>query len=181
MKESKCIVVSGCSCAGSTSIGRYLATRLAFEFFSVGEFVRNTMVRMGDYGIQQGYSSGGILLLEKTQLQIDQDQVRVAGKGNVVIDSKLGLFLLKDQLGFGVWLHAKEETRAIRLSERSGLSYHDAISSLRERETSENEIWKRLYGVDVHSRGSERANLSLDTTSLSIDECVTLIESVLNK
>ena len=78
---------------------------------------------------------------------LDKELLAIAGKGNVVLDSWTMPWLCKD--GIKVWLNAKAETRAKRVSERDNLKYKDVLKKIKERDKKTAGIYKKIYGFEM--------------------------------
>jgi cytidylate kinase len=140
----------------------------------VGDFVRQQFVAANDVTLAEAYSVTGILSDDRIQRKIDEVQIERAERGSVVIDSKLGLYILRGRYDWGVWVSAGSEVCAKRLAERSGILLEAALEALLMREIEERRVWSSLYGAEV-LRIHERADMSVDTTVLGIGEAVNLV------
>jgi len=78
---------------------------------------------------------------------LDKELLAIAGKGNVVLDSWTMPWLCKN--GVKVWLNAKSETRAKRVSERDNLKYKDVLKKIKERDRKTAGIYKKIYGFEM--------------------------------
>lgn len=172
--ESRCIVVSGEACAGSSTLAIDIASRLGYEYFSVGDYVRRTIAAKEDVTLAKAYSFQGTLSNTETQRRIDQVQIERAEVGRIVINSKLGLHVLQGMYRCGVWLIANRQIRALRLSERAAISRKAALLALRKREREEARVWASLYGLDI-AQLSQRASISVDTSAMEVQQVSDLV------
>lgn len=171
------IAISGMPGCGSSTTGVLLAERLRLDFFSAGTYTKKmamdvekidkkqTELAVEFWKTKRGKSKDHHMSVEKLQ----QD---LAEKGNIVIESKLGIRFIKAD--FKIWLKAPFETRAKHYTKRDGISLKDAIKLLKEKENSERENWKRIYGFDYFDQERE-ADLVIDTSDKSPEEIVDLI------
>lgn len=172
--NSDCVVISGQACAGSSSLAKLLADQLGYTYFSVGEYVRQTLIQANDVTLSEAYTNGGALLHSVLQRNIDSLQIERARAGQTVIDSKLGLYILRGHYEFGIWLNADWDERVRRLASRGNISLGLAASTLRLRESQEKKMWAELYGADVLEL-EQYAHCVEDTTLTSINELSTRI------
>lgn len=174
-----CIVVSGQVCAGSSSLARTLAKELQYDYFSVGDFVRQELVAAGDVTLSEAYAPDGVLSDDTIQRRVDERQIERAKLGSVVIDSKLGLHVLSGRYDFGIWLSANRGVRAQRLAIRSGMPFENALVALLMREAQEKSVWSNLYGTTV-LRLHEQADIIINTSNISVQEVNDLVLKRLN-
>lgn len=78
---------------------------------------------------------------------LDKELLAIAEKGNVVLDSWTMPWLCDK--GIKVWLNAKAETRAKRVSERDNLKYQDVLKKIKERDKKTAAIYKKIYGFEM--------------------------------
>jgi len=174
------IVISGQPVCGSSSSARLLAERLRLRHFSAGDFFKSfsqkgtetekaTLFMKTDKGSSSAFHNA----LEKRVA----DECR---KGDVVIDTKLGIRMQKGLYDFSVWLKAPFPVRADRVAERDALKGEDAEAALKEKEEMERATWKRIYGFDYFDQEFE-ADLIIDNSDLSKEETVEKIMEELGK
>ena len=166
-----CIVICGRPCAGSSSLASALSASLNIRHFSVGDYVKGHLADSDDVDLQKAYGKQGVLSDEESQRSIDALQLKIARKGNVVIDSKLGILLLKDFCDLAIWLTAPMNLRSDRFAKRAGMDLAQASEALSLRQSKEDAMWTRLYGAAPTTQ-SEMADLILDTSSFGIESCV---------
>lgn len=197
------ILISGKPGAGSTTLAKLLASKLQLDYFSPGQLFKD--VALGKVKNQFYYplfkkmcdakklkvpdmnssdNSNATIDLWKTQFGsstilhniIDKLQKVLAKKGDIVIDGKLSLFIIKSA-DLKVWLNADTKARAARTSFRDNLSKDTAIEIIKEREKNERATWKKIYGLDYFSQET-LADLVIDTSKLSPEQ---VLERILAK
>jgi len=145
------IVISGQPGCGSSTTTRLLAKKLRLKRFSVGDYNKRVARKFAS-----GKESQRALSFWKTRygssrkFHVDSDKMslKVAKKGNVVIDGKLAIKLLKGHYDVAVWLKAPKNIRAERYAKRDKLKLNEAKRILKDKERLERRNWKRIYGFD---------------------------------
>lgn len=169
------IVVSGKPGSGSTTISKKLAKKLNLDFFSSGlwfkqqfnnslETKNETSSSLKGWHSEKGKS-------KDLHNKLDRLQRTIASKGDIVIDSKLGIHMLGDVADIKIWLEAPLSVRAARYSKRSENDIDTSIRELEEKEIAERTNWKNIYGFDYFSQ-RDKADLIIDTTDKSVDDIV---------
>ncbi len=169
------ICISGLAATGKSTVARKLAKALNIRYVSGGQALKQL-------AIERGYKPGGedwwekpegLKFLEERSSNpefdklVDAKLLELASEGDVVIDSWVMPWLLKD--GYKIWLKASEDERAMRLSKRSGLPVDVAKEILRKRDSESKDIYNRLYGISLESDLSP-FDVVLDTTGMNEDE-----------
>lgn len=101
-------------------------------------------------------------------LMLDKKLIEIAKKGNVVLDSWTMPYLYKGP-AYKIWLEAKPETRAKRVSERDNLNYDEVFEKIKARDSDTKRLYERLYKFKM---GEDLSvfNLVLKTDSLSQEQ-----------
>ncbi len=115
--------------------------------------------------------------------KLDNKIIEMAKEGNILVDSQISAYLLKDIADFKILLTCPLETRVKRMTERDHRSFEESQKETTLREKSELERFKNLYGIDINDQKKARKvyDLILDTNNKSIDEVVNLILNKLKK
>ena len=174
------IAIAGQPGCGSTTIGRMLSERLGLDFFSLGKWNkeqlqiiegRKTHTETQD-SIEMWKNKKGAS--EEFHNMSDIKQKEIAAKGDVVIDAKLGIHMLRGFADFTIWLKADTKIRAERYAKRDGTDVKEAGRALKEKETLERESWKRIYGFDYFEQ-EEEADLIIDVGDKMPEKIIELI------
>ncbi len=166
------IVVSGQPGAGSSTIGRMLAEKLSLRFFSPGDFFKshsmadNETDRMLDFWSKEGNKAGFHRKLDKLQRSL-------AAKGNIVMIGKLSIRMISGA-DFTVWLKAPLKIRAKRVAKRDSMPVQETQIKMAQREKTEREKWKEIYGFDYFEQEKE-ANLVIDVSGKTPEQILKVI------
>ena len=181
------VVVCVCGLAGSgkSTLGRKLARRYGFKYYSGGDALKALALDEGYRQIKRGWweSPEGMRFLERRRRDSEFDRVidakllEFAREGNVVLDSWTMPWLL--DRGFKVWLEASPERRAKRITKRDGLGFEEALKALRVKESRTRSIYRKLYGFDLGG-DFEPFHLILDTDNLAAREVLSVLCMVMD-
>lgn len=189
-KSTVVICISGLAGSGKSTLARRLAEKYKLDYVSGGDALRALAAEEGYRNPRCGWweSNEGLRFLdERTEDNtfdeaVDRRLVRMASKGNVVLDSWTMPWLLKH--AFKMWLEASPEKRAKRISQRDRISYVDALTALKRKEKKTKAIYKKLYGFNL---GEDFApfDFILDTNNLRSHQvfriaCMVMENVVLN-
>lgn len=178
------ICISGLAATGKSTVARKLAKALKIKYVSGGQALKQL-------AIEKGYKPGGedwwekpegLKFLEERSSNpefdklVDAKLLELASEGDVVIDSWVLPWLLKD--GYKIWLKASDDERAARLSKRSGLPIDTAKEVLKKRDSESKEIYNKLYGISLESDLSP-FDVVLDTTGLNENEVYKVLLSLI--
>jgi len=114
--------------------------------------------------------------------ELDEKIVKVAKKGDIVVDSQLSGFLLKSIADLRIILTCPLETRVKRMVERDGTPYDEKMEETLMREKSEAERFKELYNIDLNdvNQIKEAYDVVIATEGLSIEQVFNNAMHVIN-
>ncbi|MHA1147026.1 MAG: (d)CMP kinase [Promethearchaeota archaeon] len=170
------LAISGLHGTGKSSVGRRLAEELNIDFYSIGQAFR-------DLAREKGFSLEEFTSYVEKHPEIDNELddriINLAKKGNIIIDSQLSGFLLKNIADFRILLTAPIETRVKRMTLRDESSIEEKIKETKFREKSELERFKKLYNIDIGNNDTIKNifNIIINTENLSIEQ---VVKKVLN-
>jgi cytidylate kinase len=176
------ITISGTAGSGKGTVGRLLAKKLKYMFYSMGDIRRK-------YATEHGMTLEELnKKAEKDPTSdrlVDEYQTELGKKeDNVVLDSRLGFNFLPKS--FKLFLDADERVRAQRIlkDKRATEQYKDvdtAVKHLRERQASDQKRYKKLYGIDPYDVVGVEYDLLLDTSVDTPEELVEMIVKAIKK
>lgn len=157
------IIISGQPVCGSSTLAGIIAKKLGLRHFSLGKEMKKLAKGRETEKATKGFSTkkGGST---KFHHNLDEMQRNVAQRGNVVIDSKLGIHMLEDIADFTIWLKAPKNVRARRVAKRDKINLKESMKSLEKREKTERRFFRKIYGFDTFSQ-EKKAGLVLDTAN----------------
>jgi len=175
--KSKRIVIclAGLTACGKSTAARRLAERFNLKYASGGTALKEFALKMGYKAKEKGWweTAEGVRFLEqrsrdsKFDKQIDDELLKLAGRGNIVMDSWTMPWLSKK--GFKIWLEVSPEERARRLMGRDGISMEDARRIIKRKDGKTKEIYEGTYGFKLGEDYSP-FDLILDGECLSAEE-----------
>ncbi len=168
------IAISGQPTAGSSIVAKLLAKKLKLKHFSAGDYFKKKAKSVSSSKLSQRTtdflkdSLGGS---QSFHNKLDGLQKKNAKKGKIVIDSKLAIKILADYADMKVWIKCDKKTRAERIACREDISAKEAEKILEDREKTERETFKRIYGFDTFDQEKE-ADIVIDSTNKTPEEIV---------
>ena len=204
----KVIAISGQPGAGTSSVAKLVSQKLSLDYFSPGQLFKD--VSKGIISQTHYYSLFEEICKEKEleipeidrshkdstaainvwnssigesksfHYAIDELQLKLADKGNIVIDGKLSLKMIK-KADLKIWLKASLEARVKRTGLREDLELEEAKKIVLEKEEKERKGWYKVYGFDYWDQEKE-ADIVIETSNLSVEEVTDkIIEKILNQ
>jgi cytidylate kinase len=184
------ICIGGIAGTGKSTLAKKIAEKYGLKYFSGGDALRILALEDGYRPLERGWweSGEGMRFLtrrgkdHKFDEAVDKELLKVARKGNVVLDSWTMPWLLKN--GFKIWLEASPEKRAQRIAKRNRISLGEALNVLKHKEEQTKTIYKELYGFSLGEDLSP-FHFILDTDNLRAEEvfqvlCLVIDNVVLN-
>ena len=168
------VVISGPPGSGNTTVAKKLAKKLRMKFFSVGLYYKKISDKKNQSEAAFDLWKTKYGSSEKLHNHMDKMQIELAKKGNIVIESKIGIHFLKKFSKFKIWLDIPLKTRAERAAKRDKMEINDALKKISEREDIERHEWKRMYNFDYFDQKYE-ADLVLDSSNLTPTQTVNKI------
>ena len=156
------LAISGQCSSGKSTLGKLLATKLGWNYVSVGEEFKRLAAEQGlpieDFGS----------IPEKVLRAVDiQNETRIQTEHNVIWDGRLTCYLArKYSYVFKVYCTANFEIRAQRTATRDHLSFHEAKLKVLARDQEEKEVFRRLYNISK-LQNMKWVNLIIDTSFYS--------------
>lgn len=177
MEKKHIITIAGKLGSGKSSTAKKVAEILGYEHKSTGDFMR-------EIAVNRGVSLGDLSVIAENDPSIDKElddhNLNIGTKNNVVLDSRLGFHFIPNS--FKVFLDLDEETASERIlkdklnnpnrnTESTG--DFDTVESIKEkiklRLESEKKRYKDLYNIEDHTDHSN-FDLVLNTKEISLEE-----------
>ncbi|MEJ2252477.1 MAG: AAA family ATPase [Candidatus Lokiarchaeota archaeon] len=174
------IIISGLHGTGKSTVGNILAKKLNLKYYSTGqafrELAKEKVMSLKEFNKFVEEHSEIDKTLDNKVLQKAQQE------DNIVIDSQIGGYLLKDLADHKILLKCPLEIRVKRMVERDDSLYHEKLEETKVREQSEMDRFKDLYDIDLsdENKQQELYDIIIDTSNLSIEEVVEKILSKIN-
>ncbi len=174
------ITISGLHGTGKSSVGKLVAEALKIKYYSTGQAFRDLAKEMNmtledftDYVEKH----------PEIDNKLDDKILEMAKEENILVDSQISAYLLKDIAHFKILLTCPLETRVKRMTERDNRSFEESYKETTIREKSELERFKRLYGIDLNDQEKAKKiyDLIFDTNNKSIDQAVSIILNKIRK
>ena len=159
------VTVSGLHGTGKSTYAARLAKSLKLRHVSAGVLFRR-IAKERDLTLEEF----GKTALDDPSIDrlIDDETMKEAEKGNVVIDGQLAGWVLKENSDLRIYLTAPDGVRLSRIAKRDGVGLEEAKRQTTQREKVQLERYRRHYGLNVEDKTIY--HLLLDTSILSIDE-----------
>lgn len=162
------VAIAGPIGVGKSTVARALAQRLGYRYLSAGEAFREMARRRGLSVLELNRLAEQDPTLDR---EVDRMQAEMARAGRCVVESRLAGWMVPADLK--VWLHADLPVRAARVAQREGIPVEAAEHDLREREASEWQRYRALYGVDITNLSTY--HVVLDTGFWSAEDLVEVL------
>jgi len=149
------IIISGMAGTGKSTLAKKIAERYGLNYFSGGDALKQLAMEKGYEPKDNGWweSEEGLKFLEERERdkrfdgKVDDKLLKMANKGNVVLDSWAMPWLFKGE-AFKIWLKASLEVRAERAAKRDLMEAESIIKIIKEKDERTRLIYKNLYGFD---------------------------------
>jgi len=184
-EEPVVICICGMAGSGKSTLTKRLAEKYGFKYYSGGDGLKALAIEEGYKPLKRGWweSKEGMRFLEKRSKDpkfdkiVDNKLLKLAQRGNVILDSRTMPWLLKK--GFKIWLEAFPEKRAERIARRDSISIREALKALKNKEEKTKTIYQKLYGFNL-GEDFNPFHLTLDTNNLNEDEVFHILCTVID-
>jgi len=184
--EKIVICLAGLTACGKSTVARRLAQKFNLDYVSGGTALKELALKLGYKAKERGWweSAEGLRFLEdrtrdqQLDKQVDHELLKMAKKGNIVLDSWTMPWLSKT--GFKIWLEVSPEERANRLTYRDHITQNQAKRIIKEKDGKTRQIYKKLYGFKLGEDYSP-FDLILDSELLSADEVYDILSFAIKR
>jgi len=170
MEKNLVIAISGPPGAGSSTISMLLAKKLKLRYLSPGKTYKSFLdEKEAEAALDFWKTKFGSS--KKLHHDLDNEQIKEAKKGNIVICGKLSVNFLKNLSNCKVWLDVPLKIRAQRTAKRDNIPVKTAQKQILERQNLERKKWKDMYGFDYFNQ-KKQADMVLKGGKLKAEETV---------
>lgn len=164
------ITVSGLHGTGKSTYAAHLAKALGYRHLSAGLLFRKLAKEKG-----LSLEEFGELALKDPGIDriVDNETMKEAEKGNVVVDGQLAGWVLKEIADLRIYLTAPDNVRLERIAKRDQMGMEEARKQTRLRETVQSERYRKHYGLRVEDRSIY--HLTIDTNLLTMEETAKIL------
>ncbi|MEM3586895.1 MAG: AAA family ATPase [Candidatus Jordarchaeaceae archaeon] len=170
------ITISGLHGVGKSNCAKRLAKIFNLKYISSGEIFRRLAK---EKGMTLEEFTCYVESNPEIDFAIDEETVKAAREGNVVIDARLSGWKAKDYADLKILLTAPLQTRVKRLAERDNKTYKEALEETLMREKSEEERFKRIYNIDVNDYSI--FDIILNTELWSLESVVKILKTAVEE
>ncbi len=170
------ITISGQAGSGKSTVGKILADKLGYVYYSIGT-LRRRMAK--ERGIRLSELNRLGEAEEFTDREVDEYQKKLGKKkGNFVVDGRLSFHFIPNSVK--IYLKADLKTRARRVFTDERIaegfkSLKDAENELKDRERSDLFRYKKYYGIKFIDK--KNYDIVIDTSHITAEE---VAEKILN-
>lgn len=153
------IIICGMLGSGKTTLAKNLSKKLNLRRVSGSEILKEIVQKrlkfdpkLNKEGFwETGAGKKGVELYSKDPAifqELDQKILEIINsEDNLVVESRTMPWLSKK--GFKIWLECKPEEAAKRMSDRSNVSYSQALKDIQFRHSAEEKTYKKMYGFEI--------------------------------
>tara|TARA_Y100000310_G_scaffold94955_1_gene92808 strand:- start:42297 stop:42827 length:531 start_codon:yes stop_codon:yes gene_type:complete len=172
------VTISGKAGSGKSTVAKQLAKKLKLKHYSIGDLMRQlakerkmSLTRLSKLAEKD----------KSIDLELDKKTIALREEDNFVIDGRLTAHFLP-YADLKVFLDCNDKTRAERIlkekrHDEKSKNIKELIKKIKQREKSERKRYNKIYGIDYQDK--KLYDLMIDTTSLSIEEVLVVIEGAM--
>lgn len=173
------IAISGLPGSGKSTVGKILAKKLGYKFYSMGDM-------RGKMAMERGLTINELNKLgEKedwTDKIVDEYQQELGEKEqNFIIDGRLSFYFIPHAYKIFLTVNPREAAKRVfsdpRPDEKKVNSIEEQIKAMQKRVRDDEKRYKKYYNVSFTKE--KNYNLVIDTTRLNLNEVVAEIYRVL--
>jgi CMP/dCMP kinase len=164
------ITIAGAPGSGKSTVGKLLAEKLKYRYYSMGDVWRMAAKEVGSE-LNAFYEHGR---RDPTfNKKLDELQQQLGQQDGTIIDSRMGFHFLPGALK--IYLNVNEMVGANRIlmasrDDEAFTSHDDALQKTRMRKETESSFYYELYHVDPHDLNN--FDVVIDTTHITPQETV---------
>lgn len=162
-KEGLTITVSGSSGSGKTTVSKTVAKKFDLIHINVGDLFRKIAKQRN---LELSELSGK--REREIDYKADKETLRLAKKGNVVINGRLTGWVAGDNADVKIYIKCDLDVKAKRVAKRENKSFEQAKRDLKKRDENDTRVYKEIYNIDVEDLSIY--DLVIDNTNISYEE-----------
>lgn len=173
--------ISGLHGTGKSTIANLIAEALGIKYYSTGQAFRDLAI---DMNMNLEEFTKYVEDHPEIDIRLDNKVINVAKEGNIMVDSQLSGYLLKDISDLRIHLTCPLETRVKRIALRDNITFEESMKETTLREKSELERFKQLYNIDLSNiaKIKEIHDVILNTEGLTVEQVFnSLLQIIKNK
>ena len=169
------ITLSGRPGSGKSSVGRALAKKLGYKFYSAGDArracAREKNLTLAELNKQAEKDPSSDFLVDDYMKQMAEKE------DDFVIDAWLGFFFFPQSIK--IFFDAEPKIRAKRIYERADFEEHSenlkqALQMMQTKEECSLERYRKLYGLD-NAFDPNHFDLVVDTTNTTVEQIAGIV------
>jgi cytidylate kinase len=137
------ICISGLSGSGKNTVAKLVAKKLKYRLIDP---------TFKSLALEKGMTLMQFQKLAEKDKNIDKEfdkkLIEEAKKGNAVVSTWLGPWMIKDA-SLKVWLYASKNERAKRIAKRDGMTIEQAKRHITKRDSSNQKRYMKLYNINI--------------------------------
>jgi len=137
------ICISGLAGSGKNTVGEIVAKKLNLDEVKLSFKDEAKRENVNLMTVQKEATKD-----ESYDRELDREIVKRAKKGNCVVMTWLGPWIVKNA-DLKVWLNVSEKERAKRVAKRDRMSLRKALEHIRKRDGNNRRRYRRYYGIDI--------------------------------
>jgi len=166
------VTVSGVSGAGKTTCAEIIVELFGLRYVSAGMIFRKMASERGMSIVEFSLEAEKDEAIDRL---IDDQTLREASFGGVVLDGRLTGIMVGEKADLRGLVVAPFEERVKRIAERDGVSFEEAREQTLKREFSEVHRYKKLYGADIND--VEKYDIVLNTAKFTPEKIKSIIKT----
>ncbi|MCL4398297.1 MAG: cytidylate kinase family protein [Candidatus Parvarchaeota archaeon] len=171
------VVVSGLTASGKSSVATSLALNFGIEYFSASSKLRKLLPKK-DFMVWESKKGIEAVKFRLSNPQYDKklDSFIISyfkAKKDLVLDSWVAPWKIKDKETIKIYIKADEEVRAKRVSIRDKISLSEALKFMREKDAFTKKIYKKIYGIEI-DKDFTPFNLVIDSSNIELNDVIQL-------
>ena len=169
-KQGVTITVSGLSGSGKSTAAKIIAKKLSVEYFyPASVFREKRSISLEEFVKKRG---------KEIDYMVDKKTLERGLRGNVVVDSRLGAWVLNSNADLKIFVECPLSLRAERVADREGITKEEALKKITERDKTDRGIYLKLYRIDMNDKSIYDVIIKNDG---SVEELEKRIEEVLKR